>query len=214
MKKDEERIQKCFESINALIKAFQASPFKYLLESDVQCDLFQRLRSNVKSSVKVPSSAGESYLLDVIYSEYLDRFDLCCLDGDVIESKDKTYFSPRDGHDEYIYHLPVLLAIELKYIKGKYKQKQNFQKFLDDRKKIENGLSKEDSVSYKKVKNWLCICFIQDEEVLKFQRDKFVDYTFTPVDSIGPRLHKNSDTLLKSQFVISPSKIYEITLKK
>jgi len=33
MKKDEERIQKCLESINALIKDFQASPVKYLRES-------------------------------------------------------------------------------------------------------------------------------------------------------------------------------------
>jgi len=188
-------MEQCLKSINSLVVSFQKYPFKYLLESDIQCDLFSRLRDGVNEEISVPSSSEINYTLDLINSEYLDRFDLCCLNVDAISSMNDNAFQPNGKHDEYIYHLPVLLAIELKYIKGKYRQKRDFQKFLNDADKIR--YSKFSS----KVSNSLCICFIQDESVFNYHKEIYNNCNFTEVDSISE---------LDRLYVVTPSSAFSV----
>ena len=190
------RDQKCLTSIDGLINNFQSLPFKYLLESDIQCDLFNRLRVDVNENMSLPSDSNEDYLLDLIYSEYLDRFDLCCLDFEQIKSMDRSQLESLGNIEEYIYHLPVLLAIELKYLKGTYKKSDHFKSFLKDIAKI------QDSEFNDRVKSWLCICFIQNEDVLTFQKNKFNNYTFTEIKRISE---------LDSAYVVSPKSVYKLT---
>ncbi|MCA6062965.1 hypothetical protein [Thalassolituus marinus] len=187
------RTDQCLKSINSLAISFQRYPFKYLLESDIQCDLFGRLRLEINEKISVPSSSESDYTLDLINSEYLDRFDLCCLNADVIESMSESDFQPNGKYDEYIYHLPVLLAIELKYIKGKYRQKGDFQKFLNDADKIRNSKFRS------KVSSSLCICFIQDESVFSYHKSTYGNCVFTEVDSISE---------LDNLYVVTPSSVY------
>jgi hypothetical protein len=90
----------------------------FLFESDIQSALFGELRKNVPEKMKEAGSRGNVYELSLICSDYgqhgmgSDKVDIVCLDAKQISHFKGT---PYKGFDVYIYHLPVLSGIELKY---------------------------------------------------------------------------------------------------
>ena len=66
-------------SINSFVSLFRKDLCSYLLESDVQAALFTKLRKDIDLYIDVDGISEEkTYKLNLIYSEYLDRFDICC----------------------------------------------------------------------------------------------------------------------------------------
>lgn len=125
----------------------------------MQSTLFAKLRKDIDLYVDVEGIRNKKiYKLNLIYSEYLQWFDICCLNMEEIEViKDSPIYALNKGHDDFIYQLPVLLAIELKFIKGS--QTGNLQKFIQDEEKIMNSGYRD------RIKNYLTICFIQSQEI-------------------------------------------------
>ncbi len=107
------------ESVVELIKQFQNSPYNFLYESDLQAILFTRLRSQIPDIFSIPRSSHGSmpaYQLGLVYSEYLSRIDVVCLDPESDYLRHPKPPKPR-RYDTYIYELPVYAGIELKYRK-------------------------------------------------------------------------------------------------
>ncbi len=152
-------IDRIFEGINAVIKDFQTNPYSFLYESDIKCALFSDLRKRICETVNVPMTAGGQYKLNLIYTEYHEKIDVVCLDPEEIaeEINRGSFFPSKGKHDTYIYNLPILVGIELKYIwMG---SKMGFNKLKQDCLKLS-----ELSGFGKKIRNWLALCFIQREE--------------------------------------------------
>ena len=103
-------------SVNELMGKFCNEPYSFLYESDLQATLFAELRSRLTGRVEIPrsNSAQPPYGLGLVYSEYLSRIDIACLDPDLVRSAES---KRHKGHDTYIYNLPVYAGIELKYLK-------------------------------------------------------------------------------------------------
>ncbi len=117
---------------NELIKAFQANPYRYLFESDLQADLLIRLRSRIAGELHVPRTEGDDpYRLGLIYSEYNGKIDIACLDPMALPDG---LVKQHKGFDTYIYSLPVLIGIELKY--RKMGDNLGFEACRRDRRKL------------------------------------------------------------------------------
>ena len=146
-------------------------------ERDIQCALHAKLRNEINQQVNVVGVNQPTYKLNLINSEYLNSIDLVCLDPSGIEnlSIENAKKKQEHGQDWYIYHLPVLLGIELKYIwMG---QTRGVKIFTDDVKKLKESTG---------VANWLSICFIQDKlteekHLLKLSKHQ----TYKPVQRIS-----------------------------
>ena len=188
-------IERAISSINLFCHEFKDNPYDYLLESDVQCALFSRLRNDINQRVKVVGLNKEFYLLNIVNSEYLDRFDICCLNPEEISSIRKSDVTKHKGNDDYIYQLPTLLAIELKFIWAR--QRRNFEVFTSDAVKINK--SKFNS----NVSNWLTICFIQEQESADWQIEySDPDYKITEIQNISE---------LNSSYIVAPEATYQLT---
>jgi hypothetical protein len=105
---------------NDLVRSFQREPYNFLYESDLQSELFSRLRSRIDAQIEIPRSAvpaEKPYRVHPVCTEYptpAGRIDVVCLDPD------RTPDSGRRRHksfDVYVYELPILVAVELKYLK-------------------------------------------------------------------------------------------------
>lgn len=180
--------------IGSFVDEFQLNPYSYLSERDVQCDLFSSLRKGINQNVRVPKSSGGEYCLNVVHSEYQKWFDLCCLDKEIIENMSLSNFNPTQGHDDYLTQLPCLLAMELKFLKGK--RPGNFQMFLKDEVKI------RDASVNNTFKHWLSICFIQTDKVSQFHKDNCNNVLFKRVETILE---------FDYSYVVTPSHVYQIT---
>ena len=144
------------KSINDYISEYREIPYHFLLERDIQCALFSRLRNEVNKSLTIEGINRKNYELNLINAEYLDNIDIACLDPDTIGNLKIADLKQENGNDWYIYHLPILLGIEIKYIwMGQDRQVNIFTK---DVNKLKN------SKFQKKTANWLSLCFIQDEK--------------------------------------------------
>ncbi len=189
----ENNLTRCLMAISCLATRFQQNPYNYLSERDIQCDLFSTLRSAVDQKVQVPKSQGGDYELNLIYAEYNKWIDICCLDFERIDQKQVCNYKPTGSHDDYVAHLPVLLAIELKFMRGR--RKGNFRIFLSDEKKLVNIV--QDHL----VANWISICFIHVDEVALFHRDNIPEYEFTEIQEI---------VNLNKSYAVTDRAIYEL----
>lgn len=73
-------------SINCFVSDYRSDLYGYLLESDVQAALFSKLRKDINTSVEVAGLAeNKTYKLNLIYTEYLDLFDICCLNQEEVK---------------------------------------------------------------------------------------------------------------------------------
>ncbi len=136
-------------------------------------------------------TAGGQYKLDLIYTEYLEKIDIVCLDPQGIAELSRASFSPNKGYDTYIYNLPILVGVELKYIwMG---SKIGFNMLEKDCLK----LSELEEV--KKVKNWLALCFIQRKE----EAEPFIDNM--------KQTHEANEVVVAEQldtfYVVTPDRI-------
>ena len=188
-------IERALFSINLFCYEFKDDPYDYLLESDVQCALFSRLKNDVNQRVNVVGINKESYKLNVVNSEYLDRFDICFLNPEKISLIRKSDVQQNKGNDDYIYQLPTLVAIELKFIWAR--QRRSFDTFTSDVVKIKN--SKFNS----KISNYLSICFIQEQSSAEWQiKNSDPDYKITEVQRICD---------LNSSYIVAPEATYQVT---
>lgn len=158
------------ETINSVIGIFQDNPYTFLYESDIKSALFSSLRARIPETVNVPSSTGGDYKLHLIYSEYLEKIDLVCLNPDEINQRGVDIISKHKGYDTYIYSLPALVGIELKYIWMGYKR--GFNILEQDYKKLTQG-----STQISKIQNWIVLCFIQRDEEASFFINSIKDHS-------------------------------------
>ena len=177
---NDEILLNLIKSINSFSIQFRDNVYNYLYESDVQSALFAKLREEINRDVDVDGIDNtKKYKLNLIHTEYLQSIDICCLDFDAISPiKESKIYKSNNGHDDFIYQLPVLLAIELKFEKGERGTKA-FLGTLKDKEKIINSDKKHI------IKKWICICFIQSEEVLKKHATNHYCPVKNRIDSIG-----------------------------
>ena len=164
---------KVLEAVNELVRKFQKHPYRFLYESDIQCQLFTEMRSRIPESITVPSSKGERYELSLVYSEYgsgnsSDRIDLVCLNPDAIRKKDQASFISQGEIDNYLYSLPIFVGIELKYVQMGYRGYSQANKactvLQDDYEKLSN-------IS-RRLEHKLALCFFQSSREEKYFDDK------------------------------------------
>lgn len=176
------------DSVTAVVSQFQDNPYKFLYERDIQCALFSELRRGISETVSVPRTGQGNYTLDLIYSEYGEKIDLVCLDHDAITKLGRENLTTSRGHDIYIYNLPILVAIELKYVIMGYNK--GFNILEEDYKKI--------SV-LESVKNSLALCFLQsDRDAEAFYKDMVRQSSSTSISKIER---------LNMLYAVSPTKI-------
>ena len=184
---------KLVKSTNEYISEFRENPYHYLLERDIQCALFSKLRNRINQKILVKGINQPDYELNLINSEYLNSIDIACLDPEAINNLSSHDTPQENGKDLYIYHLPILLGIELKYIwMG---QNRGVNIFLDDVVKFRK---------YNDVNNrlgeWLSICFIQDEETVEKHLLKLSSsHSYDSVQNIG---------MLNEQYIVGPRNTY------
>jgi len=187
-------LKQLVESINAFSLEFKKEPYSYLLENDIQCALFAKLRKDINQHVDVVGINEDKYQLNIINSEYLDRFDICCLNKEKISKIKRADVIQNKGNDDYIYQLPVLLAIELKFIWAR--QRRSFDIFTSDVNKIEQSQFKE------KVDYWLSICFIQTKNAMDWQLENSnKDYLISEIATIER---------LNTSYIVSPKATYKL----
>ena len=185
-------------SINNFTGSFQNDLYGYLYESDIQCALFSKLRRDINGHVKVIGINKDEYKLNLIYSEYLQSFDLCCLNPESIAKLTKDeILQAHEGHDDYLYFLlPVLVAIELKFIKGK--RKGNFHSFLQDEDKLVNNIK---DTHKGKITHWLNICYLHDDSVMDFHIEGLKNtHSINNVDKID----------IDCSYAVTPSRVFSV----
>ncbi len=100
----------------SFIRLFQSNPFRYLYESDIQSELFSRLRQAIPDTLRIAGGGNplNEYEVSIVNSEYLSRLDIALLDVE------KAPFHPvrnHKGFDIHLYNCPVFIGIEIKYQK-------------------------------------------------------------------------------------------------
>ena len=188
-------IERALLSIDLFCHEFRDNPYDYLLESDIQCALLSRMREGINKHVEVVGINRESYSLNVVNSEYLDHFDICCLNPEEISVIAKSDVKQNKGHDDYIYQLPTLLALELKYIWAK--QRKSFDIFTSDVSKIHNSKFND------RLTNWMTICFIQHQDSADWQI-KYSDSNYKIAE-----VNKIAD--LNASYIVAPESTYTVT---
>jgi len=178
-------------AINSVIKNFQENPYNFLYESDIQCALFCALRNEITGHIKVPNTKTVEHRLNLVYSEYLNKIDIVCLDPEAIVGLDPSLFRK----DTFIYNLPVFLGIELKYI---WMHSNNgFNVLQNDYEKL--------TKIKETIKNWMVLGFIQREkEIGPFIKDAKNYCQTIPLNSVEH---------LNDIYIITPKEIYACNYK-
>ena len=141
--------------LNEFTKKYRGNKWNYLVESDIQCELFSDLRAkiNLSLSPKIEPMGGVSapqLTVNCVNSEFNprrdmmarhDRIDLVCLDA---ECAPLIKWNGKPNHTDWIYSLRALVGIELKHFWiGSKNGIQGLRDDLEKLKKMEvpNGLS-------------------------------------------------------------------------
>ena len=186
-------IRHSISAINSVINDFHKNPYVFLYESDIQFALFSALRKRITGYVEVPGTGGNKYILNLVYSEYLDKIDIVCFDPETISKLDASSLKQNKGYDTYIYSLPVLLGIELKYVWMGYKK--GFNILEQDYLKLTRKPS-----TMERIENWIVLGFIQREEETKsFMRD---------AENQCRLLSVNSVDYINGIYIVTPNEIY------
>ncbi|HIF9499207.1 TPA: hypothetical protein ACX6SJ_003717 [Photobacterium damselae] len=119
----------------SLIQLFQSNPFRYLYESDIQGELFSRLRQAIPDTLRIAGGGNplNEYEVSIVNSEYLSRLDIALLDVE------KAPFHPvrnHKGFDIHLYDCPVFIGIEIKY--RKLGDRMALESCLQDMEKLRN----------------------------------------------------------------------------
>ncbi len=189
-----------FRGISTVVSSFQNNnnPYAYLYESDIQSHLFFELRREIPEVVNVPKKGGGVYSLALVYTEYLEKIDIVCLDPEAIEKRGEELIKPYKNNDTYIYNLPVFVGIELKYICMGYRKGIDIVK--RDQKKL------EDLQNRQKIQNWLTLTFIQRfEEAEIFEKNARACCDVQTVKKID-RLDRN--------YIVMPGKLLLLEIEQ
>ncbi|PKK84059.1 MAG: hypothetical protein CVT49_05395 [candidate division Zixibacteria bacterium HGW-Zixibacteria-1] len=187
---------KLLSSINNIICDFQENPYSYLYERDIQCALFAEMRKEISQMVSVPGINEKKYLLNLIYSEYAckghkERIDLVCLNPDKLADAER---QQHKKEDTFIYGLPILAAIEIKYIAMGYFNKGIDISFQDYDKLHKMGEPET-------MGNKLALCFRQKDA----ENSVFITEDF--------KQSNNLDIVcdLNGVYAITPKRIIKVT---
>ncbi|MEZ9916359.1 hypothetical protein AB4404_08005 [Vibrio breoganii] len=102
--------------VSSFIRLFQRNPFRYLFESDIQGELFTRLRQAIPGTLNINGGGNPltEYDVSITNSEYLSKLDIALLD---VEKASLHPVRNHKGLDMHLYDLPVFIGIEIKYRK-------------------------------------------------------------------------------------------------
>lgn len=187
------------DAINSVIEDFQKNPFSFLYESDIQCSLFSALRDRICRQVDIPGTGGDKYSLRLVYSEYLDKIDIACINPEAINKLDMSSLTQSGNgvYDTYIYNLPIFLGVELKYVWMGYRK--GFQILENDFLKMTVN-----SAHRKNIENWVVLGFIQrKEEANPFLKDAESRCSLILLDSIKH---------LNDIYIVTPNQIFSAKL--
>ncbi|MGL5490466.1 MAG: hypothetical protein ACRDC6_30065, partial [Shewanella sp.] len=123
------------KSIIELFDSFQAAPYSYLYESDIQSMLYSEIKRKLPQLISVSGTGHphEKYNISVVHTEYFKKIDIACIDVE-------RYFDHpariHKGNDIHLYDLPILQGIEIKY--RKLGDKFGINACLSDMEKLQN----------------------------------------------------------------------------
>lgn len=108
-------------SVNQLIAEFRPNPFRFLCEADLQAALFSSVRSKLDDDVPVKRAKPgglPDYRVRPVAMEYRTfgksyKVDIACIDPD---REVPAAASPCGRFDVHPFSLPLLVAVELKYL--------------------------------------------------------------------------------------------------
>lgn len=142
--------------------------FQFLMESDIQCALFSKLRKEVNGTIPLKGNLGESgyieqtnFKINAIHSEYHwdiknkspkgysdKKFDIVCLDPENHDLSEK-YF---------LWWQPILVGVEIKIWTPGYSISDKIQGSIDDSNYRLKKYMNQNGGDFK----WLSLCFIMD----------------------------------------------------
>ena len=172
-----------------LIKIFQRAPYRFLYEHDLQALLFTKIRDSIPGSISIRGRGHplNEYELSAVYTEYLKKIDVACVD---VESAQGHPMRVHKGMDIHIYELPILIGIEIKYRK------------LGDRFGIEACVADFDKLKKLNIAEPLVLGFIQsDQDVESFFSAPPSGYNSVEVDIMEPLSMIN---------IVSPTKRWRV----
>lgn len=176
----------------SFIRLFQSNPFRYLFESDIQGELFARLRQAIPDVLRIAGGGNplNEYDVSIVNSEYLSRLDIALLD---VEKAPLHPVRNHKGFDMHLYDFPVFIGIEIKYRK------------LGDRMGLESCLRDMAKLRNLSIPTPVVLGFIQAEpDVRSFFRNTPKNAHFREV---------NIDSALGGINIISPKKRWVVTEK-
>lgn len=167
-----------FSALKKLVKEFQNNPFGFLYKTDLRSVLCSEMRNKINEKILVPKTGGGYYDLNTVYSEYLNKIDVACLDGEQIEKIKPGDLVQHRGYDTYIYDLPVYVGIEIRYFWMGSKS-AHINTLLGDKKKLT-----EDSTTKDKIKHWIVLAFFQRQKEFDLFKRSFDAKKLERVDAI------------------------------
>jgi|GEM_PF-1827260 len=187
------------EVLNDFVARFRNNPFGYLTECDLQGDLFASLRRRFPQECEVPAHdpSREGYMLKAVYTEYgganhRSKFDIVCLDLEEIRGLPADTRVRYKGSDTYIFHLPIRIGIELKYVT------MGYRKGVDIVDSDYEKLGTVDNVRHK-----LAMCFLQGAR----QEEAFLSD-----ERLSGRCESMSEiSAVDGIFAIGPDGVYRIS---
>lgn len=123
------------KSIIELFDSFQAAPYSYLYESDIQSILYSEIKRKLPHLIGVSGTGHphEKYNISVVHTEYFKKIDIACID---VERYFEHPTRIHKGSDIHLYDLPILQGIEIKY--RKLGDKFGIKACLSDMTKLQN----------------------------------------------------------------------------
>lgn len=170
--------------IHGFLAKFQGLPFHYMSESDIQAELFVRIRDQINWGIDLEHESMKHHsfrkTIDLINTEYSERIDIVCLDPLLAQEEIRKRENRSSKLSDFLWRLPVLIGIEIKLVRF-----DDFKKGIDfcreDAKKLKDFGEKQKR-NHNLKPSWLMLCFFQNSEALK----KMVENeTYT---NIGDRL--------------------------
>lgn len=178
-------------SILELFDSFQAAPYSYLFESDIQSMLYSEIKRKLPHLIEISGTGHPhaKYNISVVHTEYFNKIDIACIDVE-------RYFDHptrvHKGSDIHLYDLPILKGIEIKY--RKLGDKFGIKACLSDMTKLQNIGIKEPVV----------LGFIQN--------DTDVDDFFSD-SNVGMRsIEEKMNDPLSNISIVSPTRRWRIEL--
>lgn len=153
-------------TIKCFINRYQCDDnFLFLSESDIQCSLYSDLMKTVNYRLQLPITEKQGIervhpVINIIQTEY-SRIDIACIDQEESIEEINKSLSAGKSIDKFVWKLPLLAGIELKYLQYNYVTQQKVDDFRADIVKLEK--IKEEKPDFV----WVALAFVQNDSALK-----------------------------------------------